>query len=141
MASSLKALSASTRGSESLIIAPYIGKKETADSRNELIIGFRLGDNMKYELAFGSYMVKRTAPDGELNYGLKVFGRTQDSEIEIGGIELQIYDHRQVVIYQWVHENIGKVHDIDFNDAVEWVHKKVTVHDFGVFYVSNCFLL
>lgn len=114
-------------GSESLVIIPYIEQHETQDSRKEFVVGFKIGTETKYEIVIGSYMVKRNSPDAELNYGMKLFGRNTDSEIEISGIELQIYDHRQIVIYHWVHEKIGKLKNFDFNDAAEWAHTRVSV--------------
>ena len=126
-------------GSQSILLVPYIENRELPGGRSELALGVKLGADSQVELALCSYMVKRSAPDAELNYGLKLFGRMDESDFEFGGVEIQVFDMRQVVIYHWVHPKIGSIHQIDFNDVAESIHDRVShfylyLNNFSLFF-------
>ena len=124
MVQSVQELVQRSGGPSSLLVTPYI-TKISVDDMTELVIGLRFGDMSKAEIAFGTYMVKRSSPDAELNYGIKVFARTQTAEAEVGGVELQIYDQRQVIVYHWIHPNIANLSQIDINQMARKIHQLV----------------
>ena len=94
-------------------------------------MGIQIGSSKKAEISIGTYMVKRQSPEAELNYGLKIFARTEKVDVEIGGIELQIFENRKIVIYAWQNEDLGKIQTIDINQISASLHRRIDSN--GVF--------
>ena len=98
-----------------MIIVPYIKQVESPEGLRELLMGLRIGSAKKVEISIGTYLVKRESPQAELNYGLKIFARSEASDVEVGGIELQIFEKRKVVIYAWQNGELAKIQNIDID--------------------------
>ena len=131
VAATFKEFNGKVSGQESLIIVPYIKEIKSPDGLRELLLGIQIGSSKKAEISIGTYMVKRQSPEAELNYGLKIFARTEKADVEIGGIELQIFENRKIVIYAWQNEDLGKIQTIDINQISASLHRRIDSN--GVF--------